>query len=233
LRSCFALSVIVLLSAKGLATSPDERPRPGTVVGVIRFTGMTPEPLTVTVSDGSTFKHSDLVVDPKSRGLRDVVAILEDAPAQAKIKDARPVLVDQVDWVFKPRVVVVQHGRPVRFDNSDAFNHSVMAISTVKENQFNSVAAPGMPVIHTFEPQKRPVTIGCALHPWMRAWVFVVEHPWAVVSDAQGKFRIEQVPPGKYKLLLVHPDTNLRERRSIEVEAGQTVDLQVEWHKVK
>jgi hypothetical protein len=141
--------------------------------------------------------------------------------------------VDQVDWVFKPRVAVVQHGRPVRFDNSDAVNHSVMAISRVKENQLNSFTAPGVPLVHTFKPQTGPVIIGCSLHPWMRAWIYVVEHPWFAVSDAEGRFRIDLVPPGKYKLLLVHSDSKLREERSVEVKAGQTANVRVEWDKVK
>jgi plastocyanin len=188
---------------------------------------------TITTSDGSTLTHHDLVVEPKSKGLRDVVAILENAPAQPPVKDAHPVVMDQVDWVFKPRVVVAQHGRPIRFDNSDAVNHSVMAISRVKENQLNSIAAPGMPLSHTFKPQTRPILIGCSLHPWMRAWVYVVEHPWFGVSDAEGKFRIEGIPPGKYRLLLVHSDSKLREQRSVEVQAGQTVSVRVEWDKSK
>jgi Carboxypeptidase regulatory-like domain len=125
--------------------------------------------------------------------------------------------------------VAVRHGQAVRFDNSDQFNHSVMAISTEKANQINAFVTPGMPLTHVFEPQKRPVMIGCSLHPWMRAWVYVVRHPWFAVTDAEGRFRIDHVPPGKYQLLLAHPDTNLREQRSIEVRPGRTTELEVEW----
>jgi hypothetical protein len=140
--------------------------------------------------------------------------------------------VDQVHWVFQPRVVAVQYGQAVRFDNSDNVNHSVMAISTVAKNRFNTVAGPGSPVTHTFEPQETPVLIGCSLHGWMRAWVHVSRHPWFDVSDAQGKFEIGQVPPGKHTLLLYHPDTNLRERKPIEIKGSQTLEVTVEWNKV-
>jgi plastocyanin len=205
----------------------------GTIMGTVRFTGTVPPPKKVMVSDGSTIEHRDLVVDPQTKGLRDVMALLEDAPAQPRVKDAKPVLVDQRDWVFIPRVVGVQHGQPVRFDNSDSVNHSVMAISTVKANQFNSVAGPGTPIVHVFEPQKPPVVIGCSLHPWMRAWVYVVPHPWFAVTDEQGRFRIAGVPPGKYTLLLAHPDTNRREQRTVEVRVGQTTAVTIEWNAVK
>jgi plastocyanin len=177
--------------------------------------------------------HRDLVVDAKTKGLRDVMVLLEDAPAQPRVKGAKPVLMDQVAWVFTPRVVAVQHGQAVRFDNNDGVNHSVMAISTVRENAFNIFVAPGNPLDHVFEPQKPPVVIGCSLHPWMRAWVYVVPHPWFAVADAAGRFRIEKVPPGKYTLLLVHPATNLQERRTIAVQAGKTVECTIDWQTVK
>jgi plastocyanin len=208
-----------------------EPPSSGIVDGSVRFTGAVPKAKPITTSDGSTIEHSDLIVDTKTKGLRYVMAVLEDAPAQTKVKGAKPVLVDQVDWVFKPRVVAVQHGQAVRFENSQGVNHSVMAVSTVKANAFNVFV--NSPLEHIFEPQKLPVVIGCSLHPWMRAWVYVVQHPWFAVSDEQGKFRIEKVPPGKYTLALVHPDTNLRERRTLEVQAGKTVELTIEWQKAK
>jgi hypothetical protein len=58
-----------------------------------------------------------------------------------------------------------------------------------------------------------------------------VPHPWFAVSDAQGRFTIERVPPGKYTLWLRHADTGLQERRTVEVRAGQKVDVSVEWTK--
>jgi plastocyanin len=151
--------------------------KPGSIAGVIRYTGKVPPPEKISTNDGTTLEHQDLVVDPKTQGLRDVVAVLEDAPVQPKLQKSEPVLVDQRDMVFLPRVVAVQHGQAVRFDNSDICNHSVMANSTVPANQFNVFVLSGKPFEHVFEPQKHPVQLGCALHGWMRAWVYVVKHP--------------------------------------------------------
>jgi len=222
----------IVLAACTLLPSPASLAQPaptGNVVGMIRFTGDVPPPKAIMTTDGGTIHHQDLVVDAKSKGLRYVVAILEDAPPQPKVKNAAPVLVDQRDMIFLPRVVAVQHGQATRFENNDLCNHSVMAASIVPANQLNVIAAPNQPVIHVFEPQKTPVLIGCSLHNWMRAWVFVVPHPWFAVSDAQGRFRLENVPPGKYTLLLVHPDTNRRERQTVEVVAGKNCELNLEW----
>src|SRR5262249_12415970 len=116
--------------------------------------------------------------------------------------------------------------------NNDNCNHSVMAASALAANQFNRFIDANQPFEHVFEPQKRPVLIGCSLHGWMRAWVYVVSHPWFAVSDAEGRFQIAAVPPGKYSLLLIHPDTGLQDRRTVQVEARKTTEVAVDWDKL-
>ena len=226
-------SVCLIACVVGLGMMPAAPPQQadiGTIEGQVRFTGNVPPPKRILTTDGGTLLHSDLVVDPKTKGLRHVVVVLENAPAQPKAK-GNALLVDQRDMLFLPRVVAIQHGQKVRFENNDLCNHSVMAASTVPANQFNIVAAPNQPYEHVFEPQKHPVQIGCALHAWMRAWVYVVPHPWFAISDVQGKFKIERIPPGKHTVWLRHADSGKQERQQVQVEAGKTAELNVEWQK--
>src|ERR1700681_4566044 len=131
--------------------------------------------------------------------------------------------------VFSPRVVTVQQGQAVRFENKDLCNHNVMTSSTVRANQFNLFVPGDRPYEHAFQPQKHPVLVGCSLHPWMRAWVYVVPHPWFAVTDAKGMFKIEGVPPGKYKLWLRHADTGQQECLALDIQAGKTAEVNVEW----
>jgi plastocyanin len=224
---CLSLLAFLLFGAPARS---DEKP--GSIAGVVRYTGTVPPAEKIMTTDGRTILHNDLVVDSQTKGLRYVVAVLENAPAQPKLTKAKPILVDQRDMVFVPRVVAVQHGQVVSFDNSDVCNHSVMASSTVSANQFNLFVLQGKPYEHVFEPQKHPVAIGCSLHGWMRAWVYVIPHPWFGVSDEKGQFQIKEIPPGRYVLWLRHADTGLQERRKVEVQAGKTLDLTIEWKKV-
>jgi hypothetical protein len=127
----------------------------------------------------------------------------------------------------------VQHGQAVRFENNDQVNHSIMGISLVKANQLNTAAGPGQPIIHTFEPQKGPVMIGCSLHPWMRGWVHVLRHPWFALTDDTGKFEIHNVPPGEYTLAFSLPDTDLSERRKVTVKAGGTLEVNIDVSQLK
>jgi plastocyanin len=223
---------LLLVSLAPLALlAADPPPATGIVAGTVRFNGKVPPAKKITTTDGATIEHNDLIVEPKSKGLRYVFVLLDDAPAQAKVKKMEPVVVDQRDMIFVPRVVAVRHGQPVRFDNSDLCNHSVQAASTVAANQFNKFTAPNNPLEHVFELQKKPVVIGCALHGWMRAWVYVVPHPWFAVTGAEGRFRLADVPAGKHTLSFTHPDTGLQERKEVQVEKGQMTTVSVEWAK--
>jgi len=224
---------LALMAFLSLAISAASQENPGTITGVVLFTGNVPAPKNIVTTDGGIIKHSDLVVDPKTKGLRFVVATLEDAPVQPKLKKANPVLLDQKDMVFLPRVVAVQHGQAVQFDNSDLCNHSVMAASTVREDQFNLFVAQGKPIEHVFSVQKHPVQISCSIHAWMRAWVYVVPHPWFAITDEKGRFSIERVPPGKYTLLLRHADSGQLERRHVEIASGKVTEVKVEWSNAR
>jgi plastocyanin len=142
-------------------------------------------------------------------------------------------VIDQRGMLFEPRVLAVQHGRPVRFDNSDPCNHGVRAAAARKENQFNVFVGAAQPVTKVFPPEKAPIQVDCALHGWMTAWVYVAEHPWAAVIDERGRFELKAVPPGRYTLLLRHPDTGMQERRQVEVKAGRAAEVAVEWKEAR
>lgn len=206
----------------------------GTVEGVVRFTGDVPPPRQIATGDGGMYDHYDLVVGAKTKGLRFVIVALEDAPPQPKLGDAdTPVVIDQKNMQFIPRVIAVQHGRPVRFDNSDMFNHSVSITTKVKENELNVFVSAREPVTKSFVAEKAPLRVGCALHGSMEAWIYVAPHPWIAITDEKGSFLLKDVPPGKYTLWLKQQDTGLQDRRPIEVRAGEKTEVAVEWKEPK
>ena len=223
--------VLFVLAAAGPAFA--QSPGTGTIAGTVRYVGMTPPSQRIMTTDGQTLVHNDVVVHPRSKGLRDVAAVLEwkgKVPADAK---AKPVLLDQKGMIFAPRVVTANEGQIVRYENNDHSNHGVSAASIHAENTFNITTGAGAAFEHKFKAQKNPIPIGCALHSWMRAYVIVAPHPYHAVTDAAGKFTIPNVPAGKHALVLIHPDTNWRETVQVEVVAGKTAESFVEWKSLK
>jgi plastocyanin len=215
-----ALVAIAVLPA-GLARADEPAPT-GTITGIVRYLGEVPPTRRIVTTDGAIIEHNDVVVS-KNKGLRDVAVMLAAGPARPVSTEA--VVIDQRDQVFVPRVVVVQAGRIVRFENNDLFNHAVKADSTKDENSFNTITPPNKSYEHRFKAQKAPVMIGCPIHAWMRAWIYVTPHPFAAVTYAQGRFRIADVPAGQQTLIFAHPDTGFRDEIMIEVPAGRTTEV--------
>ena len=49
-----------------------------------------------------------------------------------------------------------------------------------------------------------PVTVKCGIHPFMRAYAWVLNHPYFAVTDADGKFEIKNVPAVKVRVRVWH-----------------------------
>jgi len=177
----------------------------GTIKGTVRFTGPAIEqkklPVTVDHSVcGKDKDAGDLVLSPE-KGIRNVVVSLQSPPPDAKWPVALPsVQMDQQQCVYVPRVVVVPAGGTVEFLNTDRLLHNLHSNSTGNPS-FNRTQPRGRTIPIVFK-KAEIIRVDCDLHPWMRAWVVVAEHPFYAVTNDQGEFVLDNVPPGKYTLQL-------------------------------
>lgn len=178
----------------------------GMIKGTVRFAGAVPEQkkLAVTVDQYVCGKgrEAEQIVLSHDRGIRNVVVSLKTAPAGAKWEaPLPPAQMDQKQCVFVPRVVVVPAGGTVEFLNSDRLLHNIHSRSS--ENSFNRTQPKGrtIPIV-----VKKPeiFRVDCDLHPWMRAWVVVAEHPFYALTNDQGEFTLNNVLPGQYTLQVWH-----------------------------
>jgi plastocyanin len=137
---------------------------------------------------------------------------------------------DQRDHEFVPRVLAVRSGQPVEFTNSDPANHNVRTSSSQRFNEFNIFTGMDGTYTHRFavDARGRPVRVGCDIHPWMRGWIYVFDHPWFAVTDERGGFRIDGVPPGDYVLMVRQPDIRYRHDRPITVTGGAPTRVEIE-----
>jgi plastocyanin len=138
--------------------------------------------------------------------LGDVVVSLKGVTGKSTGASAAPVEIDQKGCLYTPTIVAIQTGQKIVVKNSDTCVHNVHDKPTVAGNQeFNDVQMPGgADLTYTFAKPEPFLKFQCDVHPWMFAWVSVLDSPYFAVSDKDGKFTIKNVPPGKYTVEAAH-----------------------------
>jgi plastocyanin len=121
-------------------------------------------------------------------------------------------IMDQVQLAFVPDVLVVPVRSTVQFPNSDAISHQVYSFSSARRFQLPLYRGKPYPPV-TFD-QPGVVTLGCNIHDNMLAYIVVTAAPFFGRTGADGSFRADDVPPGRYRVLVWHP--LLDERREVE-----------------
>ena len=166
----------------------------------------------------------------KDGGLANVFVYVKDAKkADPKVPATT---LDQVGCIYEPYVMGVVAGQKFKIKNSDATFHNVHATPKIN-NEFNNAQPAGAPDIEkSFDKPEVLVRMKCDVHPWMFAYIGVLEHPYFAVSDKDGNFKISGLPDGKYTVVAYHLKTHGANNegivKSIEVKGDTKQDFTVE-----
>lgn len=133
---------------------------------------------------------------------------------------AKHPIMDQLNLTFVPHVLPVVAGATVNFPNSDVVRHNVFSPSKTK--RFNLGTYPAGVIKSVTFDQPGKVALLCNVHAEMSAFIIVLENPYFAVTDKDGKYRIENVPPGKYKLVTWHEKLKPQTQ---EIEVGSSTEV--------
>lgn len=151
------------------------------------------------------------------------VVYLEGAPGAPRTGET--VEVHQVGTQFKPALIPVQVGTKVRFPNGDEFYHNVFSYSRTKRFDLGRYLKGENPPAVQFD-QTGEVKVYCEIHRHMRAAILVLDTPHFTKTDAEGNYRLGNLPTGRYTLK-AWLDSKTVYQTTVELKAGQklTVDL--------
>jgi plastocyanin len=150
----------------------------------------------------------------------------EGVPAGDYPIPAEPVVIDQRGCEYLPRVAGVRAGQKVVFRNDDQVLHNVHALGS-GSNAFNfGMPLTGMTTERLLTEPQVMVTIACDVHPWMRAFLGVVPHPFFAVTSAGGRYELRGLPAGRYSIEAWHERLGRASQPVSVADAGSaTLDL--------
>lgn len=117
---------------------------------------------------------------------------------------SEPVVLDQVGCEYEPHVFGAVAGQELLIKNSDQTLHNVRSFAR-RNRPFNlGQPADSEPRSKTYNKEEEAIKFKCDVHPWMTAYMFVLEHPFFGVTGEDGTFEISGLPAGDYELTAWH-----------------------------
>ncbi len=135
---------------------------------------------------------------------------------------AAPLVVEQRDSTFVPHVLPVVRGSTVEFPNRDLVFHNVFSLSHPKTFDLGRYPSGESRAVTFDEPGI--VKVFCHIHSDMSAVVLVLPNPYFATPDADGGYRIDGVPPGRYRAFAWHERAR-PVSEIVDVAAGATERL--------
>ncbi len=193
--------------------------------GVIRFEGSLPSKKQLYIGDASCRQqHKDIVymdqVLVRDGKLQNVFVYIKKGLEAYKFPpNNKPKAMDQKACLFDPLLIGIEVGQPIIFLNSDAILHNVHTSPKINDG-VNIAITPFNRSQRVFEQPEVMVSIKCDVHPWMRGYIGVVEHPYYAVTSVDGSFSLGPLPPGDYVLEAWH-ETLGRKTQTVTLKKGK------------
>ena len=207
-----------------LACAPVVHAQTGSISGTITTAAKGAAPLRVTFDQqvcGDELPDEAIVVDAQGR-LANAVVVLTGVKRQ---QPTGAMIVNE-KCRFAPRVQLIAPKAKVTTTSKDPILHTTNAQLENGRTLFNvAVPMPGITITKAITGAGN-VRVICNTHPWMRGWM-VATSDAAAITGADGRFTIDNVPPGTYELRVWHEALKATPQK-VTVGAGKPADVKFE-----
>jgi len=204
-----------------------------TVAGKVSFAGKAPNRPRIAMDAEPDCKglHSgpvqseEVLVNPNGTLANVVVWVKAGLEGKTFEAPTGSAALDQKGCIYTPHVVGVRVGQTISISNSDPTTHNIHPLPRVNREWNQSQPPKGAALEKSF-PRPEVVPVKCNVHPWMKSYVAVMEHPFFAVTGAQGSFELKGLPPGDYTVEAWHEKYPAQEQKvTLAASATQTIDF--------
>ena len=115
-----------------------------------------------------------------------------------------PVVIEQTGCIYVPHVQALQANQPLLVRSNDHTLHNVNGSPKANKTFNIGQDSKGDEDTVRFPNPELSILVKCDVHPWMVAWIVVLDHPFYAVTGPDGKYKIKDLPPGKYTIEVWH-----------------------------
>jgi len=204
-----SLSLVAASAATMGAVPAPEHLAAAAISGTVTFTGTPPKmrPIDMAKEPSCQQQHptpvmTETIVAGPGNTVANVVVYIT-AGAESGPVPTTPVRYDQKGCEYVPHVAVLQVGQPLEVYNDDQTSHNIHPLAKVNP-EWNKSQPPGSPPLKATYDKPEFIAVKYNVHPWMPGYFAVLSTSHSAVTDGNGKFSIEGLPPGKYTLTAWH-----------------------------
>ncbi|MBZ0166004.1 MAG: carboxypeptidase regulatory-like domain-containing protein [Candidatus Omnitrophica bacterium] len=231
------MSLAILIGTLGLI-GPALTAQAATISGTVKYEGKVPkfreikmeaDPVCLTKHANPVFPDFLLLGEGNTLG-NVFVRVLSGLPKTDYPTPTKAAVLDQKGCMYTPHVLAVMVNQPIDILNPDGTLHNVHAVGKINK-QFN-IAMPKFrkKITQSFAKPEVMVKMKCDVHPWMGAYIAVMEHPYFAVSEADGQFKIDNLPAGEYEIEAWHEKLGTQKVR-VSLAEGETEEINFTFSK--
>ena len=199
----------------------------GNLSGKVMYSGQVPAPKVINTGKYAKVCGPEIISQTllvKDKGVKNTVISISGKDAKKLKRKPGEYILNQVNCVYSPHVIVMPKESELKIQTSDPVNHNIHTYS-FDNDPVNLMFMPGMEHEQEFE-ESEVVKVECDLHGWMQAWIVVTDNSYFALTNDDGSFEIPDLPPGKYTVTAWHEVLGTMTQKIKVEESGLKVNFE-------
>lgn len=201
----------------------------GTISGVVKLSAPVPPVVPIKTTKNQDYCgnsiENPLYEVGKDSGVGNVEVFIKKID-RGKANPTGTITLTNEHCMFHPRVQGASVGEEVKIASADPILHNTHPQIAATNATLYNIALPykGFSVTKPLPTAPELIRVKCDVHEWMRAWIWVFDHPYYTTTNADGAFSITDVPAGTYTVVVWHEVMGQKEV-PVTVTAGKAVTV--------